>query len=260
MKKQILLLLTILITLGSLKAQVSKENKTLNTADQEIIKLSKQISGYNSTTEDDNKLSQWNDELVTKILQYGIKDPDFMQKKFPLWNNTGIGIFTSADKNLRIVSWNAQTSGTLREYNTLVFWKSTKGIKGEVMNDAENSSFSTIEGFTKKDGTTFYLASGMAHASNRDKTDFIRALQIKGVVLNDKYEAFKTPRKKFSQIAAHIDMGSVNTDNDLIHFGKDKNTLLIPVVNDQGEVKKNYFLIYQFDGNDFVFQKTSYLK
>ena len=261
MQKQLLLLFVTLITFGTLNAQTIKETKTLNAADQEIIKLSQQILNYNQTgNPDDNSLSAWNDQLSAKILEYGLKNPAFMQQNFPLWRNNGIELVSSADKNIRIVSWNAQTGGTLRDYTTLIFWKGTTGLKGKVVDYLENSSVAQIKAFKKADGTTFYLLRGMVHASNRDKVDFIQGLQLKGNVLNNKYEAFKTPKKKLAEISVELDMGSVTSDNDFIHFSKDNKTLLIPVANDKQEIKKNYFLIYQFDGNDFVFQKTGYFK
>lgn len=262
MQKQLLLLLVTLITFINLNAQTTKETNTLNAANQEIITLSKQILNYSTTgnEQDDNKLSAWNDQLSDKILQYGLKNPAFMQQNFPLWRNNGIELVSSPEKNIRVVSWNAQTGGTLRDYTTLIFWKGTTGIKGKVMDGVENSSVANIKAFKKADGTTFYLLQGMVHASNRDKVDFIKGLQIKAGVLNDKYDAFKTPKKKLSGISVELDMSTVTTDNDFIHFGKANKTLLIPVVNDKGEIKKNYFLIYKFDGNDFVFQKTGLFK
>lgn len=260
MKKQLLFVFLILMIPALLKAQKTNTSKGTAQDNQDIIKLAEQITNIGSTGTNEGQLDGWNTQLEDKILKYALTDADFLQHDFPLWTKNGIGVITSADKKLRIVFWNAQTGGTLRDYISLMFWKGPKGVEGKVIDDAENSSFSNLNLFKKQDGSTFYLAKGMVHASNRDKVDFIRGYKINGKTIDEQYKAFKTPKKSLHEISLELDMGSVTTENDMIHFSNDKKTLYIPVVNAQGEVKPNYYLIYKFDGNNFTFQKTGFSK
>lgn len=260
MKKHFLFVFLILMAPGILKAQKTNTSKDTAQDNQDIIKLAEQITNIGSTGTNEDQLNGWNTQLEDKIFKYVLKDADFLQHDFPLWTKNGIEVITSADKKLRIVFWNAQTGGTLRDYNTLIFWKGTKKVEGKVVSDADNSSFSSLNLFRKQDGSIFYLAQGMAHASNRDKIDFIRGYKINGNAINEQYKAFKTPKKSLHEISSELDMGSVTTANNMIHYSNDKKTLYIPVVNAQGEVKPDYYLIYKFDGNNFNFRKTAFSK
>lgn len=254
MKNYLLTILIFITATNALYAQGGNKEK-LN---KQILKLSKQISGGANTTYD--KLGALNDDLVDQIYQYVQLTPDFLQKDFPEWRQNGIELVTSADKKLRIVFWNMQTGGTMREYQDLICWQTTKGVKSSIMNKGSNASYSTVNTFKKQDGSSFYTANGMIHGSNRDKENFIQAYAIGGMNLNDKVEVFKTPKKRLNYISLALDMATVTSDEDFIHFSKDKKILYLPATNAKGEVKDGVFLIYKYDGNEFVFQQTGKVK
>lgn len=250
MKNYLLTILIFITATNALYAQGSNREK-LN---KQILKLSKQISGASNT--DYDKLGALNDDLVDQIDQYIQLTPDFLQKDFPHWRENGIELVTSADKKLCIIFWNMQTGGTMREYQDLICWQTTKGLKSSIMNKGGDASYSTLSTFKKRDGSSFYIANGMIHGSNRDKENFIQAYTIDGMNLNDKAEVFKTPKKRLNYISLALDMATATSDEDFIHFSNDRKILYIPVTNTKGEIKDGVYLIYKYDGNDFVFQQT----
>lgn len=254
MKNYLIIILLFVMAIPFSHAQTGNKEQ-LN---KQILKLSKQISA--SSSEDYDKLAVLNDDLADQINQYIQLTPDFLQKDFPAWSENGIYMTTSADKKLRIVFWNMQTGGTMREYQDMICWQTAKGAKSSMMNEGGSASYSVIDAFKKQDGGTFYIANGMVHGSNRDKENFIQAYAIDGMNLNDKAEVFKTPKKRLNYISLALDMATVTTDDDFIHFSKDKKTLYLPAANAKGEVKKGVFLVYKYDGNGFVFQQTGKVK
>lgn len=247
---RLLTVAVLLLPAAGLQAQ-SKTN-----TDQQIIRLGKLILTKDLSGKNMDSLDNWNEALERKILGYADEHPDFMQADFKKWSDAGIYMVTATDQKLRVVFWNNQTGGTLREYTSVVFWKGSGGLRGRTLTGFENADFTGITVHLKKSGGVFYLLRGMSHGSNIEKVDFISAMAISGDHLNDNYTAFKIPKSELHEITVYINLNSVKSEEDYIHFSSDRQLLYIPAADKNGNVKTGLFLVYRYDGNQYVFEQT----
>jgi hypothetical protein len=241
----------------SIRAQQGTEgHEKIKKLEQEVGALSEKLSNSVYPDRNDDSLNNWNALLQNGLLELSLGDPAFLEKEYKTWADQGLYVVSADDRALRIVFWNSQYGGTLRDYFAILFYKTKQGTAYYMLENTDLYSYIAIHTFTRKDSKKFYLLTYMGHASSRDKANGISACSIENDKLDVTTIAFKAGKKMLNEISFTFDMTSVNSEKDFIHFSADKKQLFVPVVKDEGKVVSGKYLRYRFDGNYFVFETT----
>ncbi len=213
-----------------------------------------------------DSLGEVNTALLTYLQEKSTTTPELLDIDLSSMDTAGIIILTSEDKKFRIYCWDTETGGTMRFFNALIQYRTAKGSESAVLNDIAKTEepgdfYREIYTVHAKNGNTYYLVTSRGIYSSRDIVEVIQAYTIESGKLNDSVNLFRTPRQQLNEITYTCDFFSnidSNTGNqrNLIRISDDKQTLFIPIVNDKDEVTDK-FLIYKFDGNQFVYDKNA---
>ncbi len=222
---------------------------------QYIAQLASQIHNVNSSHDESDTLDAWNSRLQNALESFGTQQKGFMNDDFTDWDDEGMATITSADRKLKIVYWNSQQGGTMRDYYALLFYQSGTQVKCHNLEATDIFSYHGIESYNRKDGTMAYLLLSIGHASNRDKVSAVAAVGLVNNKLVTNLKLFKAGSKMLSRISLALDMATVNSQDAFIFLGKDRNDLLIPVADADGKVTPDRFLKYRYNGDLFVFEK-----
>ena len=216
-----------------------------------------QISASDSLSDLDDKLSRYLEKI-------SLKYPQTIKAQFIQAAKSGLSIVTSDDLKVRFYSWDTHLGGTMRNYSDRVQYQTTKGTRFICMNcdttiDGNyGEEFDGITTLHTQNNKTVYLVFGSAKLSTPDRAEIIDAWEITGNELMPA-NIFKTKTKNLSSIGYGYDMfASSDANNDIphIHLGKDNKRLYIPIVD--GEIVTAKYLVYVWDGNQFVFDKDAH--
>ncbi len=112
-------------------------------------------AGYTPRIED--SLNRWNALLELGLLQLSLWDSSFLKKDYPGWIAPGLNVVTSRDRIFRIVFWNSQYGGTLREYFAILFYQTQKGIAYYKLEYTDMYAYEAIHTFKRKNGSEVLL-------------------------------------------------------------------------------------------------------
>lgn len=257
--KHIILILLVTFPL-CIRAQ-DADRPSLDKQEQAILRLGKKIVSHDFGPAD--KLSHWNAQLINAIKSYASQCPNFMEQSLRSWAEVRIVVHTSSDRRLRIICWNDQMSGTMEEWQNLVFWKAGERLqqtafplgKPEKQFMAGASQYRGIWTVNCHNGTMLYVVYGKDHISNRRKYNFVEAYAINNGTLH-KTKLFKTPSKIYDKIGLEMDMATMNSNNrhPFIYYEDKTRKLYIPLTHKGGMVQDGSYLVYRFNGTYFVYQ------
>jgi len=268
MKKILIFLFTLLIS-----KQVI--GQTVHEVDQMLTEYLKQISYWSHNHDKDNSengdsLSNANGNLETYISTTCIKLP--IDSRFPLAERKGLDITLANDHKLKVFTWDTQLGGTQYYYSSVILGKTKNGVfssvvdalflevsQGDTTAPADTYDYYDIAGIKLKNSSMIYLFFG-TQVATRYRGEQVFACKI----VNDELVQvpfFKTKSKLLSSIGYAYDLfafGDKNGKSDppIIHLSKDKKKLYIPLINGHEKMTNNY-LVYVFDGNNFVFDKNA---
>ena len=149
----------------------------------------------------------------------------------------------------------------MRFYNDLAQIQTAKGVKFQEMQDTASEGdygcdYRSITTVHTKNNQNIYLVIEEAVVSTKDRYEGITAFIIEGVSLK-KLNAFKTKTKSLNSIGYGFDAFAhgQGTFVSEIHFSNDSRKLYVPIV--KGETLTDNFLVYIFDGDNYVFDKNA---
>jgi len=267
LRKTAIFLVMILFYCGTVEGQsipqientILKDTKRLNYLETE---MQKGIDSYDSMVIISKNLLDYLKIALKK--QPASISADFKVK------NTGMNILTSDDGKVRIYCWYVGRGGTALSFDALIQYKTSTGTKVKVLNDDSKrterdiltgSCYTKLYTYQTNDSGTVYLEIDHVVAWNAGGEYNAGAFAIKNNKLLWGVPFFKTSTKTKSSIGYEYDLSSKkNSKLDFkdinIKVSDDKQTLSIPLTTSDGIITGKY-LVYKFDGNEFVFDKSA---
>ncbi|MEG0916571.1 MAG: hypothetical protein RSF68_06135 [Myroides sp.] len=273
MKKTYYLLLTLLVFACNKKADETKtttnssteNNKTaektdavdLSVEENKLLKIHNDISNAMGNVRNDSLLAV-SSQQFTDSLTYLIKNNN-STLNYPfekLQKENALKIATSADKKLRVYSWDNNSGGTMRFFNQIYQFNANGNItvnESLASNDSQ-AYFSKIYTVQNKNNESIYLVISNSILSSKYSVQHINAYKIGTENLQSAY-VFKTKTNTLDKISVEYDFFSVvdrpERPVELITF--ENNTLKIALVDDKQNVtSKN--LIYEWNGDVFLYK------
>jgi len=181
---------------------------------------------------------------------------DFKKSK-----EAGLDCISSEDGKVRFYDWDTWTGGTMHIFTDLAQNRTTHGAAVmrivDTTSEGDPGCFYTNVYSTKTANGTIYMVLYGVIGSNRDKGEGIAAYAIQNDTLVHK-PVFHTATKLLDHIEYGYDftlVADIEGERPGIHFSPDMQKLYIPVVKENGAFTKT-FLVYAFDGNNYVFDKN----
>lgn len=206
------------------------------------------------------------------ILNYLIKicksQPAILTYDFKTLKNNayGLNIITSEDKKLRLICWDVGLTGAARSYNSLAIYKAKIGIKTIVWNDdskreeyevCSGEYYSDIYTQRTKNNNTVYLVHGISTYAAGLYGKSLGAFSIQGdsLLLTPFFKISKGIVSNFSiGIDQSIEKNKDKSNIDII-YSVDKKTIKVPLIT-QDDLVTDRYIVYNFDGYKFVYNKT----
>lgn len=279
MKKIIFLILIFASAFDSNAQSLKNLNNNIN----RILGQMDSAKNMNSGSKFDS-LQEINNRLAQSIVEFADAAPDFIAQNI---KDTAFVLNSfhnnlSDDRKVKIVSWDDESGGTLRNYNYIVFWNSAgklnhktfvSNIEGTDTSKIYYTSIDSIVHIKQNDENDLYFVmGGTLSRPYYNQQIFCYKINKAGEFTNDA-PIFKVGNKMLSSIDVDCpsyfnDKESMHVYYTLMHFNNDKHTLYVPIFPDLenddeketerrdtlGSRKFHYFL-YQFDGTNFVYKK-----
>jgi hypothetical protein len=258
--------LRLLILFLFLSSALFSQRKTLVQIETELLKdyekIRHDISGndtisWESLEADNNKFK----ETFTKYLA---AYPETLTYEFDALKKANIHIATSADKLLRIYSWNTWLGGTMDDFENMFQYKSN-GITyhqnswDKTEKEWDYAPFYSQIFTLKTNNKTYYLVIKNGSYSSNDASQSIQVFTIENDKLIDSVKLIKTKNGFTNAIDVSFDFFSVVDRPErplkLIKYDNEKKIIYIPIVYDNGKVTDRYIL-YQYNGEYFEPIKT----
>lgn len=273
MKKTCCLLLMLLFFACNKKTDETKtttnpsleENQSVEKADtidllteeNKLLKIHHDVSAAMGNMRNDSLLAI-SSKQFTDSLAYLIKNNNntFNYPFEKLQKENALKMATSADKKLRVYSWDNNSGGTMRFFNQIYQFNANGNItvnESLASNDAQ-AYFSKIYTVQNKNNESIYLVISNSILSSKYSVQHINAYKIGSENLQSA-AVFKTKTNTLDKISVEYDFFSVvdrpERPVELITF--ENNTLKIALVDDKQNVtSKN--LIYEWNGDVFVYK------
>lgn len=273
MKKTYYLLLTLLVFACNKKTDETKTTtnssteinqsveKTdtidLSAKENKLLKIHNDISVAMGNVRNDSLLAI-SSKQFTDSLTYLIKNNN-STLNYPfekLQKENALKMATSADKKLRVYSWDNNSGGTMRFFNQMYQFNANGNItvnESLASNDSQ-AYFSKIYTVQNKNNESIYLVISNSILSSKYSVQHINAYKI-GTENLQNAAVFKTKTNTLDKISVEYDFFSVvdRPERPVELITLENNTLKIALVDDKQNVtSKN--LIYEWNGNVFVYK------
>ncbi len=273
MKKTYYLLLTLLIFACNKKQEETQvtanssteSNKTIEKTDtvdlsaeeNKLLKIYTDISAASGNMRSDSLLAI-SSEQFTDSLIYLIKNNN-STLNYPfekLQKENALKMATSADKKLRVYSWDNNSGGSMRFFNQIYQFDADGNItvNASLASNDSQAFFSKIYTVQNKNNESIYLVISNSILSSKYSVQHINAYKIGTENLHNA-AVFKTKNNTLDKISVEYDFFSVvdrpERPVEIITFVN--NTLKIALVDDKQNVtSKN--LIYEWNGDVFLYK------
>lgn len=273
MKKTYYLLLTLLVFACNKKTDETKtttnssteNNKTtektndvdLLAEENKLIKIHNDISNAMGNVRNDSLLavsSQQFTDSLTNLIKNNNSTLNYPFEK--LQKENALKMATSADKKLRVYSWDNNSGGTMRFFNQIYQFDANGNItvNASLASNDSQSYFSKIYTVQNKNNESIYLVISNSILSSKYSVQHINAYKI-GIENLQSASVFKTKTNTLDKISVEYDFFSVvdRPERPVELITLDNNTLKIALVDDKQNVtSKN--LIYEWNGDVFVYK------
>jgi len=171
------------------------------------------------------------------------------------WDTTGKTLVASEDGKLRIYWWDTEKGGTMRKYAAFAQYHDGKTFKNKMLSGkGYGCYYMAVYSVKRKDDKMLYLVVSASTTGVDDIPEEIQAYTIENGELADTVQAFKTAKKSYNKIVIDYDWRSAYQQKT-IHLSESRDKVYIPVINDLNYTGR--FLVYVFDGNNYVFDKNA---
>lgn len=256
-------IISLVLTLFSCTSQRVNSPKIGNDfkeKEKQLTSIYSQLNTYFRGNYD--SLSYYSNLFSKEFKQFIAENPSTIAYPFDsLKSNHSCNIVTAADGKFRIYSWDTWLGGTMHFYENIYQYNTIDGVKVRYNEGKEgdpNSYYSHIYYVVKGD-TTFYLSLSNGVFSTSQMNQTIENFTINNGELVDTTNLFKTSSRGYPSIGFSYNFFSVMDREErplrLIVVDEKNRRVLIPIVIGEGEVT-NRFIVYQWDGNQFVHRFT----
>ncbi len=229
----------------------------LPTEENKLLKIHNDISNAMENISNDSLLVA-SSKQFTDSLTYLIKNNNntFNYPFELLQKENVLKMATSADKKLRVYSWDTNSGGSMRFFNQIYQFEADGNItvnQSLASNDAQ-SYFSKIYTVQTKNNENVHLVISNSILSSKYSVQHINAYKI-GTDNLKSMAVFKTKKETLSSISVEFDFFSVadRPERPVELITLENNTLKIALVNDKQNVtSKN--LIYEWNGDVFIYK------
>lgn len=273
MKKTYFLVLILMVFACNKKAD---ETKTTTNSSTENNKSAKKIDTVDLSAEENKLLKIHNDistamgnvrndsllalssQQFTDSLTYLIKNKN-STLNYPfekLQKENALKMATSADKKLRVYSWDNNSGGTMRYFNQIYQFDAngTITVNESVATNDPQAFFSKIYTVQNKNNENIYLVISNSILSSKYSVQHINAYKIGNENLQSA-AVFKTKTNTLDKISVEYDFFSVvdRPERPVELITLEDNTLKIALVDEKQNVTgKN--LIYEWNGDVFLYK------
>lgn len=268
------LLFSVMLFLCAISNNAIAQKESLEQVDKKVAGYLKKINYWAYEFRDttgviisSDSVDASNVRLISYFKKSLLSNPKTITFPFDSSIKNGLHIFRSEDGNLTFYCWNTGSGGTWHFYDDIVQYKTSKGVKPEVLNDALDGSdppncgefYDTLFTIKAKSDRTIYLLKTFNQLWTSEDITSIDAYEIKQNKLV-RVKAFKTAKKSVSSISYEYDYFSTYDDKTMkekyyIRLSPDKQMLYIPVVIGTKVTNRN--LVYRFNGKQFVYDKNA---
>jgi len=248
------------------------EGQPVSEIESTILKCTERIDYWTSNPNIDSEDST---ATISKFLLDYLKvalenQPTSINSSFKKIQKGEMNILTSDDSNVRIYCWDVGGMHTARSTDALIQYRTPKGIKVEILNDDTKSVegdvltgtyYRELYTYQTKSIGTIYVEIDIVVAWNTGGEYNVSAFAIRNNKLVWNIPFFKTSTKTKSSISYGYDLSLDKNSNfdfeDIkIRMSEDRKTLSIPLITNDNKITGKY-LVYKFDGNEFVFDRES---
>lgn len=229
----------------------------LSSEENKLLKIHNNISNAMGNMRNDSLLAV-SSKQFTDSLTYLIKNNN-STLNYPfekLQKENALKMATSADKKLRVYSWDNNSGGTMRFFNQIYQFDANGNItvNERLASNDSQAYFSKIYTVQNKNNESIYLVISNSILSSKYSVQHINAYKI-GTENLQNTAVFKTKTNTLDKISVEYDFFSVvdrpERPVELITF--ENNTLKIALVDDKQNVtSKN--LIYEWNGDVFLYK------
>ena len=211
---------------------------------------------------DEERLRNNNDDLRAKLIKHG-KRADILKFAFPGLKDK-MYVTTSKDGRFRIYSWDLESGGTMRDFDSVFQYKGNSGKiytwAGTDSDHEDGGAFYHQIFQTDTPTGPIYLGVATNIASTSYAGQRISAFRINGEKLDISVKAIKTSSGITNSVGFQFDFFSVVERKErpirLFTYDESKKSFRFPIViqnkkTPQGRVTNRY-ITYRFDGKYFV--------
>ncbi len=164
-----------------------------------------------------------------------------------------INITTSADKNLRIYSWDTWEGGTMHDFDNIVQYKVGNKVYSKVLfraaEEGDPGCFYSTVYTSALDNKVYYLALFIAVLDSKDISHGIRLFTIENNQLNDTVKLIQTSSGLKNAIGFELTYSSMVLNPKILYDAENK-IIKVPAVLEDGTVSDK-FIQYKFTGKYF---------
>ncbi len=273
MKKTYYLLLTLLVFACNKKTEETKtitnsstENNQsvekidtvdLSAEEYKLLKIHNDISNAMGNMRNDSLLAVSSKQFTNSLTSLIKNNNSTLSYPFEkLQKENALKMATSADKKLRVYSWDNNSGGTMRFFNQIYQFDANGNItvNTSLASNDSQAYFSKIYTVQNKNTESIYLVISNSILSSKYAVQHINAYKIESESLKE-IAIFQTKTKTLNHITVEFDFFSVvdrpERPVELITFNN--NQLKIAFIDDNQKVT-NKNLIYQWNGNVFIYK------
>ena len=254
--RRILLSLFVFLLLPSQAGKAfAQKGFSLAKEEKELTRIFMSI--VNGAYEDQDTLDHYRGLFNSRMKALFTKHPESFSYPFKTLADSQVcWVLSSADRRLRIYSWDTWGGGTMHFYKNVFQYKTSKGVRTFVQDfgdDDPGGYYSHL--FTVKTVLqTYYLGLSNSRLSNKDRTQNLEVFAITADRLDDKVRLIKTKSGLQHDIGFEYDFFSIEDTGHfyerLIRYDPLQQIITLPVVYENGQVTKNT-IRYKFTGKYF---------
>jgi hypothetical protein len=253
--------LTLLFSLGCGHATSQAPHRAdLIKKEEEIVRLYHQAVQCRGSLDCD--VASLDSKLATMLSEWLANDTRTFHHDFLLLQNSGLlDLYMSDDRKLKIYSWHKMPYTSMVSAYTVFQYKTDTSVQTEFKHDQKKNIIAVVSKMEKiisfrDQDKAYYILIKNSILSGNEFVQSIEVTQLRNDTLVRSVPLFKTRTQTFGSIDFTFLRSSVTDDRDtynLIQYDGALKTILIPVVDEELQVKDSY-LKYTWDGRYFKYQ------